>query len=77
MTLPVTADPSAFGFDPDRLYSIDTHFARYVDDGRLPGWQIVMTRRGEVVHSSTYGRPSGFHPLRPQLRQLVYSALAD
>jgi CubicO group peptidase (beta-lactamase class C family) len=56
MTLPLTADPSALGFDPERLSRIDTHFARYVDDGRLPGWQIVVTRRGEVVHSSTYGR---------------------
>jgi CubicO group peptidase (beta-lactamase class C family) len=56
MPLPVTCEPAAVGFDPGRLSRIDAHFARYVDDGRLPGWQIVVTRRGEVVHSSTYGR---------------------
>jgi CubicO group peptidase (beta-lactamase class C family) len=50
-----TADPGQLGFDPARLDRIDKHFARYVDDGRLPGWQIVLTRRGEVVHASTYG----------------------
>jgi CubicO group peptidase (beta-lactamase class C family) len=54
--LPPTADPAGFGFDPQRLSRIDAHFARYVDDGLLPGWQIVVTRRGEVVHSSTYGQ---------------------
>lgn len=54
--LPPTADPGALGFDPRRLARIDTHFARYVDDGLLPGWQIVVTRRGEVVHASTYGQ---------------------
>jgi CubicO group peptidase (beta-lactamase class C family) len=52
----VTADPTALGFDPRRLSRLDAHFARYVDDGLLPGWQIVVTRRGDVVHSSTYGQ---------------------
>jgi CubicO group peptidase (beta-lactamase class C family) len=56
MTLPPTADPAALGFDPRRLARLDTHFARYVDDGRLAGWHIVVTRRGQVVHSSTYGQ---------------------
>ena len=50
-----TADPDKLGFDPQRLERIDRHFATYVDDGRLAGWQIVVTRAGEVVHSSTYG----------------------
>jgi CubicO group peptidase (beta-lactamase class C family) len=50
-----TADPDRLGFDPARLDRIDRHFAHYVDSGRLPGWQIVVTRRGEVVHASTYG----------------------
>ncbi len=51
-----TADPDKLGFDPERLGRIDRHFARYVDDGRLAGWQIVVTRGGEVVHSSTHGQ---------------------
>jgi len=42
-------------FDAQRLSRIDTHFQRYVDDGRLPGWQIHLEQHGEVVHSSHYG----------------------
>ena len=52
----VELDPAEAGFDPDRLKRIDTHFAKYVDDGRLPGWQVAVSRRGQVVHSSTYGQ---------------------
>src|SRR5688572_24145479 len=51
----ITTDPAAVGLDPIRLAAMDAHFARYVDDGRLAGWQIVITRRGEVAHASTYG----------------------
>ncbi|WP_346536214.1 serine hydrolase domain-containing protein [Micromonospora sp. DPT] len=55
MSVPRTTDPDLIGFDPARLARIDQHFGRYVDDGRLAGWQIVVTRRGEIAHSSTYG----------------------
>jgi CubicO group peptidase (beta-lactamase class C family) len=52
----IEIDPTEAGFDADRLARIDAHFARYVDDGRLPGWQVVVSRAGRVVHASTYGR---------------------
>ncbi|MFI6132549.1 serine hydrolase domain-containing protein [Micromonospora sp. NPDC051141] len=55
MSVAVSTDPGRVGFDPARLARIDEHFARYVDDGRLAGWQVVVTRRGEIAHSSTYG----------------------
>ncbi|MCI4064551.1 beta-lactamase family protein [Micromonospora sp. R77] len=55
MSLAVSTDPDRIGFDPARLARIDEHFGAYVDDGRLAGWQIVVTRRGEVAHSATYG----------------------
>ncbi|MGC4894617.1 serine hydrolase domain-containing protein [Micromonospora sp. DT31] len=55
MTVTVSTDPGRVGFDPARLARIDEHFARYVDDGRLAGWQVVVTRRGEIAHSATYG----------------------
>lgn len=55
MSVARSTDPDLIGFDPARLARIDDHFGRYVDDGRLAGWQIVVTRRGEVAHSSTYG----------------------
>jgi len=51
----VDVDPSEVGFDPSRLARIDDHFRRYVDDGRLPGWTVVVARDGRVVHRSTYG----------------------
>ena len=48
-------DPGAAGFDPARLQRADRHFARYVDDGRLPGWLLLVSRRGKVAHLSTSG----------------------
>jgi CubicO group peptidase (beta-lactamase class C family) len=50
-----TADPDQVGLDPRQLARLDAHFARYVDDGRLAGWQLVVARHGEVAHASTYG----------------------
>ena len=51
----VDQDPAAVGVDPDRLTRIDAHLRRYVDEGRLAGWQLHLTRRGQTVHSSVYG----------------------
>ena len=53
--LTVPADPGEVGMDAGRLARIDTHLARYVDDGRLPGWQVHVSRRGRTVHSSVHG----------------------
>jgi CubicO group peptidase (beta-lactamase class C family) len=50
-----TADPDQIGLDPRQLARLDAHFARYVDDGRLAGWQIGVGRNGEIGHTSTYG----------------------
>ncbi len=41
--------------DQDRLSRLDKHFAAYVDDGRLPGWQLAITHRDEVVRETSYG----------------------
>ena len=43
------------GFDLARLARIGAHFAAYVDDGRLPGWQVQVSRRGEVVYRAQHG----------------------
>jgi CubicO group peptidase (beta-lactamase class C family) len=53
--LGVETDPSEVGFDSHRLARIDRHFQQYVDDGRLPGWLLVITRAGKVAHLATYG----------------------
>src|SRR6478672_8673131 len=55
MELKVDTDAEEVGFDAGRLERIDRHFARYVDEGQLPGWLIVVTRRGRVAHLSRYG----------------------
>jgi CubicO group peptidase (beta-lactamase class C family) len=49
-------EPDEVGFDASRLDRIDTHFQRYVDDGRLPGWSVVVSRGGKVAHVGSYGR---------------------
>src|SRR5215469_18913427 len=49
------ADPAEPGLDKERLARIDRHFARYVDDGRLPGWLLTVSRHGRLVHVSRYG----------------------
>jgi len=53
--LSVEVDPAAVGFDGGRLRRIDDHFARYVDKGLLPGWLILVSRKGQVAHLSTCG----------------------
>lgn len=49
-------DSSTLGFDVKRLSRIDDHLKKYVDDGRLPGWQVQVARHGEVAHFSSYGK---------------------
>ena len=53
--LKIEVDPAEVGFSGERLGRIDRHFAKYVDDGRLPGWLIAVARHGKIVHLSTYG----------------------
>jgi CubicO group peptidase (beta-lactamase class C family) len=53
--LQVDIEAADAGFSADRLTRIDRHFRRYVDDGRLPGWLVVVARGGRVAHLSAYG----------------------
>jgi CubicO group peptidase (beta-lactamase class C family) len=53
--LKAEVDPVEVGLDPERLRRIDRHFARYVDDRRLPGWLITVSRHGRLAHVSCYG----------------------
>ncbi|MBV8691422.1 MAG: serine hydrolase, partial [Actinobacteria bacterium] len=54
--LKVEVAPEEAGFDGERLARIDTHFRKYVDDGRLPGWLCLVARDGRIAHLSTYGQ---------------------
>ena len=48
-------DPAEAGLDPARLERIDRHFAKYVDDGRLAGWLVTVSRHGKLAYVSSYG----------------------
>ena len=52
----VETDPGELGFDADRLARLDTRIGRYVDDGLLAGWSLLLTRRGRIAHVATRGR---------------------
>ena len=55
-TIEIQAEPKEVGLDADRLERIDRHFRRYVDDGRLPGWLLAVSRHGRVAHIASAGR---------------------
>lgn len=71
----VETNPEEVGFDADRLRRIDGHFHRYVDDGRLPGYQVLVARRGKVAHLSAYGwrDVEGSLPIEPDTVFRIYS----
>src|SRR5688572_12576583 len=75
LTFGPAADPAELGFDAERLARIDRHFDRYVADGRLPGWLVVVTRGGRIAHLSWSGRrdiESGA-PVEPHTLWRIYS----
>ncbi|MGI8667672.1 MAG: serine hydrolase domain-containing protein [Jatrophihabitans sp.] len=71
----VSTDPAELGFDAGRLARIDSRLARFVDEGRLAGWQVVVTRRGQVAHASCYGQRDVARnlPIEPDTLYRIYS----
>ncbi len=53
--LKAEAEPAEVGLDPERLDRLDRRYRRYVDEGRLPGWLITVSRHGRLAHVSCYG----------------------
>src|SRR5258708_2411032 len=47
-------DPAEVGLDPARLERIDRQFRKDVDDGRLPGWLITLSRHGKLAYVCAY-----------------------
>jgi len=73
--LKAEVDPAEVGLDAQRLQRIDRHFARYVDDGRLPGWLVAVSRRGRLAHVSCHGSrdlEAGL-PVEPDTLWRIYS----
>ncbi|MEO6947584.1 MAG: serine hydrolase, partial [Nitrobacter sp.] len=50
------AAPEIVGMSQAVFDRIDDHLKRrYIDAGRFPGTQLVVYRRGSIVHSSVQG----------------------
>src|SRR6266699_6969015 len=73
--LKAEVDPAEVGLDAQRLQRIDRHFARYVDDGRLPGWLVAVSRRGRLAHVSCHGSRDleAGRPVEPDTLWRIYS----
>lgn len=53
--LTAEVDPAEVGLDAGRLERIAHHFGRYVDDGRLPGWLVTVSRHGRLAYVAACG----------------------
>lgn len=51
----LTTRPEDLGLSSDRLRRIDDVTHAYVDRGKLPGVQVLVSRRGHLVHHDCYG----------------------
>jgi CubicO group peptidase (beta-lactamase class C family) len=73
--LQVEVEPAEVGFDGARLGRIPAHFDAYVEDGRLPGWLVVVSRFGRVVHLSCGGRRDleADRPVETDTKWRIYS----
>ena len=47
--------PENVGLSAARLSYIPDHFNRYVDDGKIPGYLVLIARRGKVAYLHRYG----------------------
>lgn len=54
--LQAEVEAAEVGFDAGRLERIDRHFARYVDEQKLAGWLLTVSRRGKLAHVAAYGQ---------------------
>ena len=56
MLAPTPASPESAGMSKAAFDRIDAHLKhRYIDAGRFPGTQLLVYRRGKVVHSAVQG----------------------
>src|SRR5947208_14983068 len=56
MLAPTPASPESVGMSTAALARVDQHLQqRYIDAGRYPGAQLLVDRRGKIVHSAVLG----------------------
>ena len=73
--LQTEVEAAEVGFDTGRLERIDRHFARYVDEQKLAGWLLTVSRRGKLAHVASYGqrdKEAGL-PVEPDTLWRIYS----
>lgn len=51
----MTTRPEDLGLSSERLRRVDAAMHAYVDKGKLPGVQTLVSRRGQLVHHDCYG----------------------
>ncbi|MER7577085.1 serine hydrolase domain-containing protein [Streptomyces sp. NPDC126514] len=68
-------EPAEAGLDPKALDRLDQHFAHYVDEGRLPGFLVAVSRGGRVAHLTTHGDRdlAAGRPVAPDTLWRIYS----
>ncbi len=56
MLAPTLASPESAGMSASALARVEAHLKeRYIEAGRFPGTQLLVYRRGKLVHSTTRG----------------------
>ncbi len=56
MLAPTPASPESAGMSTTALNRLEAHLkSRYLDSGRFPGTQVLIYRRGKIVHSTVQG----------------------
>jgi CubicO group peptidase (beta-lactamase class C family) len=56
MLAPTPASPESVGMSKAGLDRVEAHLkSRYIESGRFPGTQLLVYRRGKVVHSASQG----------------------
>ena len=67
--------PAQGGLDTKRLTHVNAHLERYVDDGRLPGFHVVLARHGKVAYQHLYGMRDieASLPVAPDTIYRIYS----
>jgi CubicO group peptidase (beta-lactamase class C family) len=71
----MTTRPEDVGLSSERLARVDDVTHSYVDHGKLPGIQLLLSRRGELVHHDCYGCSdvAAETPVTPETIYRIYS----
>jgi len=71
----MTLNPADLGMSSERLARVDATMHAYVDKGKLPGVQTLISRRGQLVHHDVYGFADvkEERPVTPETIYRIYS----